>query len=513
MSRAAGAMLWATSAAVAVAAHLVLVQQGLAAYGAQTLAPPPEPRLLVEVMIVPNAVAAPVPEPVPEVAPEAEMSVETPLAVAPQTLAALSDPARLAASAAPQAARLAPSAARLVPVQPIKPAAPPAQARNADVAALLASRPAPLIPVPQATSVTPTRPTAPLATAVKSAAPVAVRPVVTRPGLTPPAIAPVAVAPQAVAVVPFAVAPQTVVPIAVAPLAVAPPTLAPPTIAPSNTSPIAAAPSLVAQTATVPATVRATVSVAGAGRVAASVVQPNAVVPVPPPSPPAQDGIAAPAPAVPIVPAQDNAQTYQSVLDVLANLPKSPCFAALPTLSDQSAFQLEVFAQSEGELTAFADDLAAGIGQTPNTTMRAISAAQCAAASFITEGPAYPRFKLFLDIDRRDIQSGEMLEGRIGNSGGGILSFLVIDDDGLVQDLASFLQFARGEARFAIPLSLTGSPVVTQQLLMALSTPSLPQTVLSMNGAKAEDFFPALAAELRAKGQSEDVALIAFSVE
>jgi hypothetical protein len=225
---------------------------------------------------------------------------------------------------------------------------------------------------------------------------------------------------------------------------------------------------------------------------------------------PARDGIAAPEPdQTP----QENAQTYQSVLDVLAEMPKAPCFAALPTLSDENAFQLEVFAQTTQELSAFASALAAKIGQPPNTTMKPISAAQCAAAAYVIDGPAYPRFDLFFDIPQREIKSGEALEGRIGNTSGGFISFLVIDDEGTVQDLAGYLQFVPGGAKFRIPLSLTGSPVVTQQLLMAISTPALLQTVIDMNGSKAEDFFPALAAELRSKGQSEDVALVAFSVE
>jgi hypothetical protein len=100
----------------------------------------------------------------------------------------------------------------------------------------------------------------------------------------------------------------------------------------------------------------------------------------------------------------------------------------------------------------------------------------------------------------------------VGNTGGGVLTLLVIDDEGTVQDLATFLRFAAGEARFSVPLTLTAGPVETRQLLMALSTPALPRTVIDRNGEKAETYFPALTAELRARNMREDVAMVAFSV-
>tara|TARA_R110002110_G_scaffold293407_2_gene507325 strand:- start:3233 stop:3937 length:705 start_codon:yes stop_codon:yes gene_type:complete len=231
----------------------------------------------------------------------------------------------------------------------------------------------------------------------------------------------------------------------------------------------------------------------------------------PPASSVEQGGIAAPPPkTAPVAPA--NETTYLSVLDVLAEVQKGPCFAALPTLSDQSEFQLEAFARNSGDLDQFRQALDDRLGRTPNTTMKAISDAQCAAMAFVSDGPAYPRFKLFFEIDQRVIKSGDRLIGRIGNATGGFINFLLIDDEGTVQDLASFLKFVRGGANFNIPMSLTAGPVETQQLLMALSTAAPLKTVIDANGRKAADFFPLLAEELRRRGQTEDIALVAFSV-
>jgi len=232
----------------------------------------------------------------------------------------------------------------------------------------------------------------------------------------------------------------------------------------------------------------------------------------PPANSTARDGIAAPLPEnVPEAP--PNEDTYDVVLDHLAEIAKPACFAAMPSLSDEGAFQLEVFARDTADLAEFRNRLESRVGQRmPNTTMKPISQDQCEVMTFLTEGPSFPRFKLFFDIPRRVIRSGEALEGRIGNTSGGFITFLVIDDEGTVQDLATFLQFVPGGARFSIPLSLTAGPVETQQLLLVLSTAARLRTVELHNGTKAETFFPMLSAELRERGQTEDAAIVAFSV-
>lgn len=459
--------LWAGSGAIATAVHLVLVQQGLAAYGARNQVAPPPVMPQVEILAVASSVAG------------EQRPVETVAAVQSARLQPKTSTEQRAetATAARVAAKTA-EAARLGAVAKAATVAPAPRQTTAPSPAAQAVAVAPARAATEASSVTPTRPSAPSVTSVKSTAQVVTAVPKQAPGLSPPALAPVAVAPVSVATAP---APATA-------------TVAP--VSPISAPDRAAVQPVAAVSAAAPETV-------------AAVAEPVPSLP-PRADTPARDGIAAPEPdQTP----QENVQTYQSVLDVLAEMPKAPCFAALPTLSDESAFQLEVFAQTTQELSAFASALAAKIGQPPNTTMKPISAAQCAAAAYVIDGPAYPRFDLFFDIPQREIKSGEALEGRIGNTSGGFISFLVIDDEGTVQDLAGYLQFVPGGAKFRIPLSLTGSPVVTQQLLMAISTPALLQTVIDMNGTKADDFFPALAAELRSKGQSEDVALVAFSVE
>lgn len=216
-----------------------------------------------------------------------------------------------------------------------------------------------------------------------------------------------------------------------------------------------------------------------------------------------------------IVPTQTTEQaqeTYDTVLSFLRGFDGGPCFAALPVLAEDGAFRFETFAQSHGDLNRFRDALEISTGTLPGTVMKPVSDAQCQALPFVTGAARYPEFQLYLDLDVRDIPSGEHLSGKLGNTSGGFVSLFLIDDEGVVQDLGSFLKFRAGYAGFDIPMTLKGSPVETHQLLMALSTRAQLKTLKSLSGQPAKDFFQRLAVEILLQGGGEDVALVAFSV-
>lgn len=215
----------------------------------------------------------------------------------------------------------------------------------------------------------------------------------------------------------------------------------------------------------------------------------------------------------PVQTAEEAQATYTDVLDVLRSYPVVDCFAALPSLSEGNAFQLETFAGSSAELDAFRSTLQAKTEALPGTVMKPVSQAQCDALPFVTKSAQYPEFQLYFDLSARDIESGAQLQGRIGNLTGGFLSLLLIDDDGIVQDLTSFLSFRPGAAEFSIPMTLQGSPVETRQLLMALSTTTRLQTLKGLSGQPARDVFSQLALEILLQGGGEDIALVGFSVQ
>lgn len=209
---------------------------------------------------------------------------------------------------------------------------------------------------------------------------------------------------------------------------------------------------------------------------------------------------------------QEAQQTYNVVLDFLRGYDGGPCFSALPVLAENGAFQFETFANSRGDLNRFRNGLEKETGTLPGTVMKPVSDAQCQALPFVTAAARYPEFQIYFDLPVRNISSGEVLSGKLGNTSGGFVSLLLIDDEGVVQDLGSFLKFRPGFAGFDIPMTLKGSPVETHQLLMALSTRARLKTLKSLSGQQAEDFFQKLSIEILQQGGGEDVALVAFSV-
>ncbi|RLJ36308.1 hypothetical protein BCF46_3776 [Litoreibacter meonggei] len=216
--------------------------------------------------------------------------------------------------------------------------------------------------------------------------------------------------------------------------------------------------------------------------------------------------------SVPNESAEQAQDIYNSVLNFLRSFDGGPCFAALPVLAEDGAFRFETFANSRADLTRFRQAIEIETGTLPGTVMKPVSDAQCQALPFVTAAARYPEFQLYLDLVTRDIPSGELLSGKLGNTSGGFVSLLLIDDEGVVQDLGSFLKFRAGFAGFDIPMTLKGSPVETQQLLMALSTRARLKTLQSLSGQHAKDFFQRLAVEILLQGGGEDMALVAFSV-
>ncbi len=490
-------LIWIAAAALAVMLHLVAFAQGLSAFQDAVNAAPAarqiETRIIATSLTVAGEAAPVIAEPDP-IVPE-RITPETPASATAETVEPVSS-----APASPSVERLSSverDAAPLAAQDILSQTAPTTTAEPEAVAAV--ENTAPVAPSsPQALPLQSLEDT-------ESAAPVAT-PGITAPEPTRLAQVPQTAAPpetesispatpdrERIAEVITPVEEQPTEPINAAPAE----TQASPE--PERLSDVTA-PSETAPTATV-----------GPETLALLDTEPESVSPVVPPT----DGEETPgiaSPNVPVQTAEEAQATYTDVLDVLRAYPVVDCFAALPSLSESNEFHLETFARSTDDLDQFRAALETETQTLPGTVMKPISAAQCDALPFITKSPQYPEFQLYFDLANRDIPSGSQLEGQIGNLTGGFMSLLLIDDDGIVQDLTSFLRFRPGVAEFSIPMTLQGSPVETRQLLMALSTTTRLQTLSGLSGQPADDVFSQLALEIALQGGGEDIALVAFSV-
>lgn len=174
----------------------------------------------------------------------------------------------------------------------------------------------------------------------------------------------------------------------------------------------------------------------------------------------------------------------------------TPCLLALPLLIGEDEVQLSVLAADDRQIGDFLRDITADLDQDIPDRSILLDRRQCPGLTFARRARDYPVFGLSIQLDSADIASGGALTGRIGNGAGHYNTLLLVDDNGVVQDLRRFLTVQGGEVSFDVPLARVGSARDTNQLLIAIATRDRIQSVTANAGRLAADFFPALIAEL-----------------
>ena len=216
-----------------------------------------------------------------------------------------------------------------------------------------------------------------------------------------------------------------------------------------------------------------------------------------------------PQPTRPVDPA---AQAWRRAIRFLQADAPQDCFLALPAY-EASAGTIRSFAADAALQSEFAERLGRAESLPEHERVDRVSEAQCRALAFVRTLPRYPAFALTIQVENPHIASGEALVGRISNVDGRVLSLLLVDDEGFVQDVEPFLRRtgARDPA-FVAPLVLTGDPETTTQLLLAIASDTPLDTVKLHSGAEAGEFFEILEQEINRRAADIEVALQPFSV-
>ncbi len=185
------------------------------------------------------------------------------------------------------------------------------------------------------------------------------------------------------------------------------------------------------------------------------------------------------------------------------------CLLAIPQQGSNDIPELVLMGSNENSMRALADAVLADLTPQPTQRRVLIDNRQCAALNFARENRNYPTFRLSISLDETSIESGTELSGTIGNAAGRYVSLLLVDDNGVVQDLGDELTFTSGEARFDVILTRDGNPRDTSQTLVALATNTRPTTLNEQNGQSADIYFAALREEL---GPDTPMVLLSFEV-
>lgn len=186
-----------------------------------------------------------------------------------------------------------------------------------------------------------------------------------------------------------------------------------------------------------------------------------------------------------------------------------PCLLGLPQQTVAGVPELVMLGDTDTGMRAFANAVLSGMVPRPAERSILVDNRQCEALNYVRQSEAYPAFRLTVTLDSPTIESGANLSGAIGNVGGRYVTLVLVDDNGVVQELGEYLSFRGGFARFDVPLNRAGVARDTSQLLIAFGSAARPRSVDAQNGQLASAYFPALRAEL---GPNTPMVMVPFSV-
>lgn len=200
----------------------------------------------------------------------------------------------------------------------------------------------------------------------------------------------------------------------------------------------------------------------------------------------------------------------QDLIDRIRGRLADPCLVALPQ-SQGPALPLlvQLIAEQDTAARRFQDEVLSDPDLPVDTRSILIDRRQCPALTFLRERGEYPAFGLALGLAAREVASGQSLVGTIDGIGGAYTSLLLVDDNGVVQDLRRFMRFTAGRAEFVVPVTRDGPARETSQILIAIVTPDRPATIGAEAGQLAERFFARLGPDL---GPTARLSVVAFDV-
>ena len=170
-----------------------------------------------------------------------------------------------------------------------------------------------------------------------------------------------------------------------------------------------------------------------------------------------------------------------------------PCLASMPQTLATDEVLLTTFSANDRAISDLFRDLSGTVDLPMTERSVLLDARQCPAVDFVRAATTYPAFRLHLQIDAAEVASGDRLTGRVAGIGGNQATLLLIDDNGVVQDLRRFTLQSGDQLQFDVPVRRVGADRDTSQLLIALATPTRPEFIANLAGRLAEDFFPPLA--------------------
>ncbi len=192
---------------------------------------------------------------------------------------------------------------------------------------------------------------------------------------------------------------------------------------------------------------------------------------------------------------------------------ENTCFLALPSISSQEKMILSGFSNEKSSWPNFQKALVKNTRFETPGRLASISDAQCEVITFARQSNSYPSYSVSLQLDFSSIKNGEFIAGKLFIDEGQYLNLLLIDDEGTAININRFVNIEKNNSTFQLQVNLTGGEVSTSQLLLAIVTDRLLDSMRSPEATPVSKLLSDIKTEIESKNISMDLALTAFEVK
>ena len=173
------------------------------------------------------------------------------------------------------------------------------------------------------------------------------------------------------------------------------------------------------------------------------------------------------------------------------------CTLALPRRTTGGSLAgLSMIGADETVLDTVAERIISGLDFSPVETRELLDPRQCATLDALRQSDSYPANRIGLSLDTTTLASGDVLSGRIVGAGGLFVTLLLIDDNGVVQNLAPFMQLDGNTPVFEAPVARSGPSRATRQILLSIGTAGIPLDLGDRVGQEAQDVFGSIPSDV-----------------
>ena len=175
--------------------------------------------------------------------------------------------------------------------------------------------------------------------------------------------------------------------------------------------------------------------------------------------------------------------------------------------------RIDGFGSEVGPILAFGTELRRAFGSKAAVEVRQITSRQCPAIGLIGRLLKSRTPELHVMLDAQSVNSGGELHGDVDGVRHPWLSLLLVDDDGKIHDISSYLRKSNDSWSFTVKVFLTAEGKGRNQLIVAVASQQELEQFSSGEQAASLDSFADVVAKAAASQSDIAIGLSAFRVE